>query len=223
MSTITCLMAVYGRHCRHFLLIQSLRVLFPAACGGLVFLNNRDSMKVILISLLFMFFIFTSGCSSGDTETYLKGLKSDNIVVRNDAIYHLGEKKEKSAVPALIKLLTSDQRGETKLSVIGALGKIREGSSVNSLVAALNEDDIKIKIAAIEALGKIKDPHAVQPLLNTLSDTGTRLFAIWALGNIGDKGAIPALTKLLGDDDKYVRYNASNALKKIGLENRSSR
>lgn len=176
-------------------------------------------MKVILSSLLFMFFIFTFGCQ---TETYLEGLKSENIAVRNDAAYHLGEKKEKSAVPALIKLLTSDKHGETKLSVIEALGKIQEGSSVNSLVAALKENDIKIKIAAIEALGQIKDPRAVQPLLNTLSDTDTRLFAIWTLGNIGDRGAVPALTKLLGDHDQYLRYNASQALKKIGLEDQSS-
>lgn len=173
-------------------------------------------MKVILSSLLFMFFIFTFGCN---TETYLKNLKSENIKVKNDAVYQLGEKKEKSAVPVLIKLLTSDKCGETKLIVIEALGKIKESSSVNSLATVLSENDIKIKIAAIKALGKIKDSHAVQPLLNSLSDRDTQLFAIWALGNIGDRGAVPALTKLLGDNDQYVRYNASQALKKIGSVN----
>lgn len=171
-------------------------------------------MKVILSSVLFMFLVFTFGCHTGK---YLEDLKSENIEVRNNAIYKLGKNEEKSAAPALIKLLTSDKRGKIKLSVIEALGKIREGSSVNSLVAVLNDNDIKIKIAAIEALGKIKDPHAVQPLLNTLSDRDTQLFAIRALGNIGDRGAVPALTKLLDDNDQYVRYNASQALKKIGL------
>jgi HEAT repeat protein len=42
------------------------------------------------------------------------------------------------------------------------------------------------------------------------------LAAIWALGNIGDMAAMELLLGLKSHPDKYVAYNASQALKKLG-------
>ena len=172
-------------------------------------------MKVILISFLLMFSIFTFGCFLDDTEEYLKDLKSENIIVRKDAIYNLGEDEEEDAVPLLIKLLNKDQPKEIRLSLIEALGKIGEDSSVDPLVGVLRDKDPEIRIAVVEALGKIKDTKAVQPLIEVLEDKDIQLFVIWSLGNIGDKSAVPVLMKILDSEDKYVRYNAAQALKEI--------
>ena len=173
-------------------------------------------MKKILGGLLALFLFLNYSCSLNDTEKYLQDLKSENVMVRNNAIYYLGENKEKLAVPMLIQLLNNDQPKETRLNAIEALGKIEEAISVEALVALLNEEDKEIKMAACDALGIIKNAKAVGHLIRILQDKDVRLTAIWALGNIGDKNAVPALTKLLDHQDKYIRYNVSQSLKKIG-------
>jgi HEAT repeat protein len=180
--------------------------------------KGKISMKKILSGLLALFLFLNYGCSLNDTEKYLQELKSENVMVRNNAIYYLGENKEKLAVPMLIELLNNDQPKEIRLNAIEALGKIEEAISVEALVALLNEEDKEIKMAAVEALGKIKDPKAVKPLINVLNNKDIKITALWAIGNIGDKSAIPHLTKLFDDQDEYVRYNASQSLKKIGYD-----
>jgi len=174
----------------------------------------KTNIRVLLCTLM----LFNIGCHFNDTEKYLNDLENENVMVRNNAIYYLGEHKEKLAVPMLIELLNNDQPKETRLMAIESLGKIGNGSSVDALVSALIEKDNEIRIAAIEALGKIKDPKAVKPLITILNDIDNRdiqIPTIWALGNIGDKNAIPVLTKLLGAQDKDIRYNANQALKKM--------
>ena len=179
-------------------------------CEGIPF------MKTILGCLLTVFVILNFGCISDETEIYIEDLKSENVMVRNNAIYYLGKNKEESAVPMLIELLNNHQPKETMLSAIDALGKIEEGRSVDALVSLLKEKDDEIRIAVVEALGKIRDPKASKPLINILSDKDVQRTAIRALGSIGDKSAVPALTKLLDDPDEYVSYNAAQALKQIG-------
>ena len=173
-------------------------------------------MLKIICCLLVTFFVTNYGCISNDTEKYITDLKSENIIVRNNAIYYLGKNREKLAVPMLIKLLNNDQPKKTRLMAIESLGKIGDSSSIDALVALLNEEDKEIKMAACDALGIIKNAKAVGHLIRILQDKDIRLTAIWALGNIGDKSAIPALTTLLDDKDKYVSSNAAKALKKIG-------
>jgi len=170
----------------------------------------------IICCLLVTFFVTNYGCISNDTEEYIADLKSENVMVRNDAIYYLGENKNKLAVPMLIEFLNNDQPKETRLKAVEALGKIGEDSSVDVLLSALKEDNYNIKTAAIEAIGKIKDPRAVKLIIDMLDFRETRYTALWAIGNIGDESAVPALTKLLNHSDQYVRYNASQSLKKIG-------
>lgn len=172
-----------------------------------------SAMKTILNALLSVFFIFSLGCN--DTRKYLKDLESENVMARNDAIFHLGEQKEKRAVSMLIKLLESHQSKRIRLGALGALGKIGAGNSVDTIAVLLGEKDKEMRIAACGALGKIKNPDAAGALIKVLDDRNVRLTAIWALGNIGGQEAVPALTKLLDNDDKYVRYNASQSLKKI--------
>ena len=178
---------------------------------------KADYKKIVLNVLLFTFLIFfcNSGCLLDDTEKYIEDLESGNIMVKINATYQLGEKKERRAVPKLIKLLTNNPQKEIKLCIIEALGEIGENNSVEVLIEMLTETDKEIQIAAVVALGKIKDSQAVTPLLDVMTDKDIQLYAIAALGNIGDKKAVPALTKLLINKNKYVRYNSMMALKKI--------
>ena len=186
--------------------------------------------KKFLIILLVFLPICLFGCSadeegglvkdligrfSNDTEKYLKDLKSENTMVRKKAINYLGEKRTKAAVPLIIEILNMDQSKAIRLSSIVALGNIGESSSVEALIELLKERDDEIRNEAIRVLGSIKDPRAVRPLLDILYDKDVQLTVIWALGNIGEKSTVPVLTRLLSHEDKFVRYNAAQSLKKI--------
>ena len=58
---------------------------------------------------------------------------------------------------------------------------------------------------------------AVDPLIETLNDEDWRVrgAAAWALGNLGDEKAIPALEKLLDDESGFVKKGAQSAIDSI--------
>jgi len=156
------------------------------------------------------------GCVPNTSETYLQDLKSDNVMVQKEAIYKLGETQDSSAVEALSALITANAPKFIKIEAMEALGKIGEERAAEIIIPLLKDDDQEIREAAIEVLGKLKSRDSVPFLIAILPKKETRLTTIWALGNIGDKTAIPVLATLLKSDDKFVRYNASRSLQKIG-------
>jgi HEAT repeat protein len=158
-----------------------------------------------------------------DVNEYLRDLKSSNVVIKKEAIYNIGELKTREAVPELIDLLNKNI-GEITIDIIDALGKIGDSSAVKPLIVILDNDNSLIREKAIEALGKIGDKKAVPALVSILEQKDSRteaevFIAIWALGNIGDRSAEPILNSLIGDNNKYVSYNAMQALKKIKESN----
>jgi len=168
--------------------------------------------RLVLIAVLFLH----PGCVPNTSETYLQDLKSDNVMVQKEAIYKLGETQDSSAVEALSALITANAPKFIKIEAMEALGKIGEERAAEIIIPLLKDDDQEIREAAIEVLGKLKSRDSVPFLIAILPKKETRLTTIWALGNIGDKTAIPVLATLLKSDDKFVRYNASRSLQKIG-------
>lgn len=195
-------------------------------------------MRSFLISHMIIIIVLLSGCFSDTSEKYLNGLKSNNMTVRQNAVYNLGKSKEIKATPMLIKLLKSEHSKAVRLYIIDALieineknfvealidrlkkndNKIQIASSVEALIELLDENDSEIQIAAIDALGEMAASDAAQPLIKILNsdDRSIKLTVLRALGNIKDDAAVPTLTLLLNNQDKYVKYNAAQTLKKIG-------
>ena len=58
---------------------------------------------------------------------------------------------------------------------------------------------------------------AVEPLIETLDDDDWKVrgAAAWALGNLDDERAIPALEKLLDDENGFVKQGAQIAIASI--------
>lgn len=120
----------------------------------------------------------------------------------------------KRVVEALIQRL-QDPSPEVKGMAVKALGNLKSHQAVQGLIEAFKDEAPAVRLEVAASLGKIGDRKAVPTLAGVLDDPDLRLTAIWALGNIGDREAIPLLLPFTGSDDKYLRYNAMQALKKL--------
>ena len=89
--------------------------------------------------------------------------------------------------------------------------------SIDDLILDLKDSDDFVREEAIGSL-ELKGEDAVEPLIAALDerDKNIKLGAIEVLKAIGDKRAIPALVKTLGDRNKWVRQEASTALTTMG-------
>jgi hypothetical protein len=120
----------------------------------------------------------------------------------------------------LIGLLSHPDQGvqEQAARALGTLGE----PATRHLLAELDHPDTGVRLGVIEALGEIGDAGAVPGLLRILGDgeagSEVRWAAALALGNLGDPSAVPALVRTLRDPDKYVRFGAAMALRKLGRE-----
>ena len=111
----------------------------------------------------------------------------------------------------------ADVREGAALALGKILGKIKDPSATDPLIAALNDRSYAVRKAAASALGQIKDPSTVAPLTQSLKDpaASVRVAAINALGNVGAPAIVP-LTTSLDDADPNVRLSAVEALGGIG-------
>ena len=125
--------------------------------------------------------------------------------------------KNDQDIQGLIRLL-DHRKNDIQWRAADALGTLGE-IACEPLLRPLVYPKIHVRIGAIEALGAIKSPRSVEPLIHTLmtdESSEVRWVAALALGEIGDKRAIPSLMASLQDEDRYVRYGSVKALKQIG-------
>lgn len=134
---------------------------------------------------------------------------------KKDAAETLSKIGTPQAVAALVRTL-GDVDPDVRLSAVIALGKIGGASVVVPLIARVETDSEpkqEVRRAAVEALGKIGDPRAVIPMVGAFDDTiEVRVAAVGAVGQLGDLSAVPALLRLLNDQEIRVRREAIKSL-----------
>jgi HEAT repeat protein len=151
-------------------------------------------------------------------------LKSDNVKVRNQAVFSLGRvgPRARKAVPSLAELL-KEEDPELRYSVAQALGEIGEGAgeAVPALIAATKAPDSGGEYAA-KALGKIpKAPLSTVPALLALlkdPEPDVRLRAVKVLCDLGegDKECLAVLMELLRRRDPQIRQQVAVLLFRYG-------
>jgi HEAT repeat protein len=100
---------------------------------------------------------------------------------------------------------------ETKRIVVEALGEIGEPRSFESVLQALDDDRVDVRVAAVEALGKLADTRGVDPLstlLETEPDPRLRFTIMLALNRIKGRPDRTVLAAAIRDEDDEVRYLA---------------
>jgi tetratricopeptide (TPR) repeat protein len=190
-------------------------------------------MRVLLVVFVVLLCALVSGCSTV-TEQDLADLQSPNAIVVKEAVDRISRGSgfpvnlmgplarrgnETKAVSIMIEVLDGGRGSkDVKLSILKALGDLgkRTEAPASVLIGQLKDKDLHVRHCAIEALGKTRSEEALPMLVKLLEHDTDRYPAIWALGEIGDCGAIPHLEQLLANGDKYAMYNAYRALAKIG-------
>jgi HEAT repeat protein len=122
-------------------------------------------------------------------------LSDENSYTRRCIVVALGKIQDTNAVEPLIKTL-SDEDVSVRQRAALALGKIKAQSAVMPLIEKLSDEDYRVRSSAVSALVSIGDKMAVEPLLKELNGKHDQLYKdeiVWALGELGDKKALPIL------------------------------
>jgi len=128
--------------------------------------------------------------------------------------------KDKGDVDGLIKALHYEKDYNVCICAAGALGKIGDKRAVEPLIAALEDNDRKVRWNAAAILGNIGDKRAVEPLIAALNDSNTIIMvSVIPRGDgVHDNDShsdLESVITVLRDDRWYLRWNAAEALGKI--------
>lgn len=139
----------------------------------------------------------------------------EDAEARNNAAEALGKIGDLRAFDDLIHAASGKDLLLASYAV-DALGMLGDERAIPTLLAALKVADLDLPKAACSALKRIGTP-AVLPLIEAL-DTAKgywRVYALKALGSIGDPRALASINALLNDADQSVRSSAAKALQQL--------
>lgn len=148
----------------------------------------------------------------------IEALKDENTQKQRGAASVLGEIGDIAAVEPLMALLQNPNTAhDVQSSVVGALGKLKDGRAVPQLVETLGKGDPNLVTPLIDALVSIGKP-SVKPLADQLDgkDTWLVMNAEIAIEQLGET-AVPDLTAIVNDTaaSKGKRIKVINILKKL--------
>lgn len=141
---------------------------------------------------------------------------SENAGKRNSAtegLIRIGD----AAVPAVLERLRVEIDLDVRLSLVNLLGDLRTDEGLEMLLALLGrEDDINVLSSVVSSIGRYRAARAVAPLIDTLrsDDLWLKFHVIEALGDIGDRTALPVILPLYAE--KSLRKPVLEAIGKIG-------
>lgn len=137
---------------------------------------------------------------------------------RAEAVRALGgvlrDQRHEQASRAL-SALASEAPLEVSLAAIEALGAMGDPAAAKPLLALATRGQGDRQRAALSALGDLPATEAARSLLRRrlgARDDRIAAAAAWALGKLGDRGAVPALRRALARDGFATPVNAAAAL-----------
>jgi HEAT repeat protein len=139
--------------------------------------------------------------------------------VRKTAAYALGRFGSPQGTATLVAAL-KDKDIEVRGAAAVALGEYADPAAIAPLMGALEDKSDFVRAQSARALGVNgrAASQAVSILIRLLSsdkDQYVRRHAATALGQIGDRAALPALERAARDQDPYLSQAASEAIKMI--------
>lgn len=150
-----------------------------------------------------------------------KDINNDKDIRATSAV-ELGRKDMADVVSiGDLTVLLKDEVKDVRQAAAGALGGIGRATGNRSMVDALldtmkNDEWDIARGAAMFSLASMKEPKALEPIIQQL-ESGN-FYAAQALGELGDKRAVPALIEQLQNKDGLVKRYAARALVKLNAK-----
>ena len=147
-------------------------------------------------------------------------LNSSSSEERLNAVLRLGWLKDVEASRAATIALR-DSETLVRVAAINAIQSLPSNESINYLLPLLDDKTEIIRQETAYALGKSQNQNAVSKLLylfnNKKEKPGVKGAVAFALGQIGDKSAVPALVQALQEKKKPNALVQSAAARSLGL------
>ncbi len=155
----------------------------------------------------------------GDLPELHSLLKHHDPYVRLGAADALGDNAGSEGIQGFIDLVRYGITGdasefEKAAECLSAIGK----PAIPALIELLKGDDVVLRRLAAQVLATIGDPSALRAMIAATNDEDddVRQDVIMGLGGFGQE-ALPALLKLIVDDDGQNGWCAYTALREIGV------
>ena len=147
---------------------------------------------------------------SGKCPGMIRALSHDSCLVREAAADALGQVGDRRAVDPLIKALSDDKYGITRVREAAAKALVQLGDvAVDPLVKTLTDPKGSVRLAAAKALQQLGQPEWVRCIRGDNDD-----FA--RLASSGEPGGSALLIAALSDGDRDVRRRVPLALVRLG-------
>ena len=130
-----------------------------------------------------------------------------------EALVRIGE----ATIDPIISTLEGEEDPDVRLSLINLLGDLRNDQGFDMLQRILREEsDVNLASAAATSLGRYRRPESLDPLIQALrrDEPWLRFHVIEALGEIGDRTALPSILPLYSESS--LRKPIIEAIGRIG-------
>ena len=142
-----------------------------------------------------------------------------DIDVRLSLVNLLGDLRSSEGFDVLMEMLDREQDINLASSIVSSLGKYRDAAALPTLLCVLRREDLWLKFHAIEALGEIGDRTALPAILPLYAEKSLRKPVLEAIGKIADVGTVSFLLKIIAEDEK-LNLTALRALVRIAEANK---
>jgi HEAT repeat protein len=137
-----------------------------------------------------------------------------DVDIRLSLVNLLGDLRSPDGFNVLRETLETETDVNVASSIISSIGKFRDAAAIPHLMRVLQREDIWLKFHAIEALGEIGDRAALPAILPLYAEKSLRKPVLEAIGKIGDVGTASFLLKIIVEEDK-LNLTALRALVRI--------
>lgn len=118
----------------------------------------------------------------------------------------------------LVSTMLAEHDPRVRAKIIGVAANFDDDAARAICVGGLDDPDAMVRMAACDAWVDIGGSEAVRHLAHRYrsdDDIDVRLYALRAIGNLGDQEAVPVLAEALEAADPAVQYRAVAALKDV--------
>ncbi len=140
--------------------------------------------------------------------------REEDLDVRLSLVNLLGDLRNDESYEVLLALLPRESDVNILSAVVASIGKYRHASSIPMLLETLRSDDLWLKFHVVEALGEIGDRSALPAILPLYAEKSLRKPILEAVGKIADVGTVNFLLKLVVQEEK-LNLTALRALIRI--------